>query len=224
MLVFQYTNGRYEHLFNLQAADFDRPPSLCQWHRLTSATHNAAPEIYMTYMYMLWRSLPCSFQGQVIECFLLQLMAGNDWFNISDQIEFVFLSFFSVKEGLRETAKRQTEHSNTLRRWMLTLTWLRLTWRRYVSSHTRAAATNHASSSCNLHAWHNCLAFVILPPNTLPFPYSFFKLLFSPSMPPKPWLLVPLSLKDSKDWVAMCLMPWTVCKSWHCLSSTVICC
>lgn len=41
---------------------------------------------------------------------------------------------FSVKDDLRGTAKRQTEHSNTLRRWTLTLTWLRPMWRRYVSS------------------------------------------------------------------------------------------
>lgn len=52
MVVFLYTNGHYEHLFNLQTADFDRL-HCCVSDKLTSVAHNAPPEIYLTYMYML---------------------------------------------------------------------------------------------------------------------------------------------------------------------------
>lgn len=53
MVVFLYTNDHYEHLFNLQAADFDRPHRCVSGIKMSSVAHNALPEIYMTYMYRL---------------------------------------------------------------------------------------------------------------------------------------------------------------------------
>lgn len=52
MVVFLYTNDHYEHLFNLQPADFDGTHCFVS-DKLTSVTHNAVPLIYMTYMYKL---------------------------------------------------------------------------------------------------------------------------------------------------------------------------
>lgn len=125
----------------------------------------------------------------------------------------IFLCFFSVKESLRGTVKRQTERSSTLRRWMLTLTWLRLTWKRYVSSQSSAAASDRVglSFTCLTQLPGLSHSPTSHPPLYLAifFPFFFF---FFLSMLPQPWLFIPLRPKDNKDWVTMCLMPAAVCK------------
>lgn len=149
MVVFLYTNGHYEHLFNLQAADFDRPQR-CVTDINWPLSHT------MPSLKSIWRiCICCDVHYYAYLKVKVMLMAEN-----YNHIKFGFLFFFSVKEDLRGTVKRQTEHSNTLRRWMLTLTWLRLTWKRYVSSHCRAPITSHASLSYTLHASHKRLAFL----------------------------------------------------------------
>lgn len=48
MVVFPYTNVHYEHLFNLQPADFDRTPFCSVSNKLTPVGHNAWPETCVT--------------------------------------------------------------------------------------------------------------------------------------------------------------------------------
>ena len=143
--------------------------------------------MYMTYVYMLWRLLICLFKRSSYS------------FNIYDHINFGFPFFspVSVKDGLRETAKRQTEHSSTLRRWILTLTWLRLTWKRYVSS--RAADTNHTSLSHLFHFLKHSFPFWLpglrhSPKEHPPRPFHCFSFAFIAPFPcPQP--PIPMSFK-----------------------------
>lgn len=164
-------------------------------------------------MYMLWRSLLCLFKRS--SCILSH---GWKWL-IHWLIMFDSL-FHSVKESLRGTVKRQTERSNTLKRWMLTLTWLRLTWKRYVSSQHREEATNHTSLSYTLQ----CLTLLPGLPHHPTFAPSSFPRHFLFTFCSPLFALTPHATEPSKDWVTMCLLPVAVCKSWHCISSTVICC
>lgn len=72
MLVFLHTNDHHEHLFNLQPVDFDGPRGFVS-DKLTSVTHNAVPEIYMTHMYIS-HDVHCYAYVKVKLYFLLQLI------------------------------------------------------------------------------------------------------------------------------------------------------
>lgn len=219
MVVFLYTNGHYEHLFNLQAADFDRT-LCCVRHKLISVTHNAWSEMYMTNIHnMLWRPLLCLFKGQVpqtpddnLKYFLCYCLPRY----VSDVMSVIVFGFFcllslpSVKESLRGTVKRQTEHSNTLKRWTRILTWLKLMWKRYVSSHSCTAPTSHASlSPYPTYSVHSCtllpsLAWPSSPSHLAPSPFSGHFLFFSPYPP----TLTPHSaLPKWRQSARVCLMP-----------------
>lgn len=142
-------------------------------------------------------------------------MTGNDWCNCTGDTKFVFLLHFSVKEGSRETAKRQTEHNSTLRRWMPTLTWLRLTWKRYVSSHSCGVTTNRTSLSCTLLCRLPGFSPLTRPPSTRQFPLGIF--FYIPSPPPLPYTMPPALTSHSSE-------PWKTAKiDWPCVSCQGLC-
>lgn len=68
---------------------------------------------------------------------LLLLPTENNIFFVCEDLVNVICCGFRVNVGSRGTVKRPTERSSTLRRWTLTLTWPRPTWKRCVSSHSR---------------------------------------------------------------------------------------
>lgn len=103
---------------------------------------------------------------------------------------------------------------------MLTLTWQRLMWKRYVSSQSNEVHTNQTCLFYTLQIWHICLVCLTLPstdhhPLFLS-PFSFPDILYL-TVPHHPQALTFNSavLKDSKDSVTAFLLPATLCKSFH---------
>lgn len=172
MLVFLCTNDHYEHLFNLQAAGFNRPLCWCQWHKTLT----------MPAFKCIWRIRTCC-DVCLSRLFKSQApLLRNNWCHVLFQCKRKFERDCKEADRAQQYFEKMDADINV----------------------TKA----DVEKVCPMR-W---------PPITQARPG------YPRCLTRFPGPTAPSHVAPRKDWVIMRLMPGTVRRIWHCLSSAVICC